>query len=116
MSQVMTAIYGRAPQSGRRWAGEQHVEDARGLADRFAIEPGTRAGTQRGALVATDQPAEPVACGVGVQRSEEHTSELQSPYVISYAAFCLKKHRSSRAHCYRPYSRSTGLPQLRHCS
>src|ERR1051325_5084676 len=24
-------------------------------------------------------------------RSEEHTSELQSPYAISYAAFCLKK-------------------------
>src|ERR1051325_3531521 len=25
-------------------------------------------------------------------RSEEHTSELQSPYVISYAVFCLKKY------------------------
>src|ERR1051325_9994978 len=25
-----------------------------------------------------------------VDRSEEHTSELQSPYVISYAVFCLK--------------------------
>src|ERR1051325_11866555 len=25
-----------------------------------------------------------------VARSEEHTSELQSPYVISYAVFCLK--------------------------
>src|ERR1051325_3960711 len=24
-------------------------------------------------------------------RSEEHTSELQSPYVISHAVFCLKK-------------------------
>src|ERR1051325_10133608 len=27
-------------------------------------------------------------------RSEEHTSELQSPYVISYAVFCLKKKQS----------------------
>src|ERR1051325_6122211 len=26
-----------------------------------------------------------------LERSEEHTSELQSPYVISYAVFCLKK-------------------------
>src|SRR5213079_3582554 len=26
-------------------------------------------------------------------RSEEHTSELQSPVVISYAVFCLKKKR-----------------------
>src|SRR5213079_3526017 len=28
---------------------------------------------------------------VGWCRSEEHTSELQSPVVISYAVFCLKK-------------------------
>ena len=27
------------------------------------------------------------------RRSEEHTSELQSPYVIAYAVFCLKKKR-----------------------
>src|SRR5216117_810563 len=27
----------------------------------------------------------------GVTRSEEHTSELQSPFLISYAVFCLKK-------------------------
>src|ERR1051325_1868907 len=26
-----------------------------------------------------------------LMRSEEHTSELQSPYVISYAVFCLKE-------------------------
>src|ERR1051325_12176718 len=33
-----------------------------------------------------------VACTDGVlTRSEEHTSELQSPYVISYAVFCLQK-------------------------
>src|SRR5216117_3798547 len=27
----------------------------------------------------------------GATRSEEHTSELQSPFLISYAVFCLKK-------------------------
>src|SRR5213079_3792658 len=31
-------------------------------------------------------PRLPLGC-----RSEEHTSELQSPVVISYAVFCLKK-------------------------
>src|ERR1051325_11888872 len=32
-------------------------------------------------------------------RSEEHTSELQSPYVISYAVFCLKKNmNNSQSH------------------
>src|SRR3546814_5235509 len=35
---------------------------------------------------------EPKAIGVGqYQRSEEHTSELQSLMRISYAVFCLKK-------------------------
>src|ERR1051325_12037176 len=29
-------------------------------------------------------------------RSEEHTSELQSPYVISYAVFCLKKKKKKQ--------------------
>src|SRR3546814_6365166 len=32
-----------------------------------------------------------VAVGEGVERSEEHTSELQSLMRISYAVFCLKK-------------------------
>src|SRR5213595_2672802 len=30
-------------------------------------------------------------CATATRRSEEHTSELQSPSVISYAVFCLKK-------------------------
>src|SRR3546814_7837937 len=32
---------------------------------------------------------------VGVQRSEEHTSELQSLMRISYAVFCLKKKKTN---------------------
>src|SRR5213079_3601667 len=31
-----------------------------------------------------------------VPRSEEHTSELQSPVVISYAVFCLKKKKTHK--------------------
>src|SRR3546814_1617773 len=38
-----------------------------------------------------DADRRPVARVVGVQRSEEHTSELQSLMRISYAVFCLKK-------------------------
>ena len=33
-------------------------------------------------------------CGL-VARSEEHTSELQSPVPISYAVFCLKKKKKT---------------------
>src|SRR6186997_3693663 len=35
--------------------------------------------------------AGPRSHDTGSWRSEEHTSELQSPVVISYAVFCLKK-------------------------
>src|SRR5213595_643082 len=38
---------------------------------------------------------EPSLCAQKIsQRSEDHTSELQSPSVISYAVFCLKKKKT----------------------
>src|SRR5216117_2691887 len=43
-----------------------------------------------GRLVCPNAGAEP-KCGIVCNRSEEHTSELQSPFLISYAVFCLKK-------------------------
>src|SRR5213079_68214 len=42
----------------------------------------------------TDTKKGVITCGLPCffrRRSEEHTSELQSPVVISYAVFCLKK-------------------------
>src|SRR5216117_4155878 len=33
-------------------------------------------------------------------RSEEHTSELQSPFLISYAVFCLKKKKNKHKTIY----------------
>src|SRR3546814_6749974 len=35
--------------------------------------------------------------GAGIERSEEHTSELQSLMRISYAVFCLKKKKTPEA-------------------
>src|SRR5881392_4305107 len=35
-----------------------------------------------------------------IRRSEEHTSELQSLCVISYAVFCLKKKKKKRNNMY----------------
>src|SRR3546814_6721670 len=35
-------------------------------------------------------------CAAGDQRSEEHTSELQSLMRISYAVFCLKKKKNNK--------------------
>src|SRR3546814_4663313 len=61
----------------------------------------------RPALIVVEQPADredlPVLCGqrrlelalVEDERSEEHTSELQSLMRISYAVFCLKKKKET---------------------
>src|SRR3546814_5517975 len=35
-----------------------------------------------------------------IERSEEHTSELQSLMRISYAVFCLKKKKKKKLHTY----------------
>src|SRR3546814_2040978 len=43
-----------------------------------------------GMMIGTDSHT-PNAGGLGMVRSEEHTSELQSLMRISYAVFCLKK-------------------------
>src|SRR3546814_2349501 len=44
----------------------------------------------------TCPPFEPVPCDIFItERSEEHTSELQSLMRISYAVFCLKKKNTS---------------------
>ena len=37
-------------------------------------------------------------CSWAFTRSEEHTSELQSPVPISYAVFCLKKKNKTHSH------------------
>src|SRR3546814_4703342 len=54
-----------------------------------------------------DRPPRPVSVG---DRSEEHTSELQSLMRISYAVFCLKKkkttkHYNNNIHILNHYSR-----------
>src|ERR1051326_9378240 len=50
--------------------------------------------------------AELFAACQGRDRSEEHTSELQSHSFISYAVFCLKKKKTTI-----PHSSATGAPQ-----
>src|SRR3546814_5065488 len=77
----------------RRWQGEagfisEGREDipAEPLADRFLVKK-----LGREFLVKVDQIDWIEASGNYVNRSEEHTSELQSLMRISYAVFCLKK-------------------------
>src|SRR3546814_3709426 len=51
---------------------------------------------------------------VGGDRSEEHTSELQSLMRISYAVFCLKKKTMHKtAHIYTPEHTSHHIKRIR---
>src|SRR3546814_5702051 len=47
---------------------------------------------------------------VPIERSEEHTSELQSLMRISYAVFCLKKNKPQQKTTVKPYH--TNKPQI----
>src|SRR3546814_8951062 len=59
------------------------------------VTAGGGASPQRIGLSATQRPLEEIARFLGGQRSEEHTSELQSLMRISYAVFCLKKKKTT---------------------
>src|SRR3546814_5789897 len=80
------------------------------------IEPGVAPPPERrvDVRVVPGQPAPQVAFGIGDprlgdalqadrlgERSEEHTSELQSLMRISYAVFCLKKKKIKSIHLHR---------------
>jgi len=45
-----------------------------------------------------------LACLAVQTRSEEHTSELQSRFGISYAVFCLKKKNNNQVHTHESYT------------
>src|SRR3546814_3325682 len=56
----------------------------------------------------------PIFYGIGVFRSEEHTSDLQSPMRNSYAVFCLNKQNQERYQQPKNNKQQTSLPkQLR---
>src|SRR3546814_1094310 len=60
--------------------------------------------TDQGGVLDTVRP-HPLPDRIGnVERSEEHTSELQSLMRISYAVFCLKKKKKTQARAIRPKS------------
>src|SRR3546814_8109692 len=54
----------------------------------------------------TDCPPSRTDSGAGVERSEEHTSELQSLMRISYAVFCLKKKKKQQHKQYNTNTKS----------
>src|SRR3546814_1051916 len=80
----------RVPQLARQLGGERRGEAAGAV----AVHQDACALQVIFAVTARGEEEMPVQQGVGgTERSEEHTSELQSLMRISYAVFCLKKKR-----------------------
>src|SRR3546814_8045305 len=50
-----------------------------------------------------------------IERSEEHTSELQSLMRISYAVFCLKKKKTDTISIHQKQNKRHKLEELRLC-
>src|SRR3546814_1621159 len=92
------------PAAGAAVAAERHDQGGRSPTERLVRQPPCDRVT-RHALATTpaapaigiddptgqDRPARFQTLARHLQRSEEHTSELQSLMLISYAVFCLKK-------------------------
>src|SRR3546814_4003124 len=75
-----------------------------GMAELLAADAGSIARVKDAgdSVVAAIKIAQAVALRV-LQRSEEHTSELQSPMRNSYAVLCLKKKTKTTVTHQRPY-------------
>src|SRR3546814_4971749 len=71
-------------------------DDAERVGPDGAIEAVTIDSLQKGDVVLVRSGARVPADGEIVDRSEEHTSELQSLMRISYAVFCLKKKKHTQ--------------------
>src|SRR3546814_6074203 len=61
--------------------------------DAFEIVAGARRFTAAQIVATETGTADPLPCAILEDRSEEHTSELQSLMRTSYAVFCLKKQK-----------------------
>src|SRR3546814_2107421 len=75
---------------GRRLGSASRRNAARRMGRAAGETHRTGVGVAKGNWM-TDQVNDDFGVGRGLERSEEHTSELQSLMRISYAVFCLKK-------------------------
>src|SRR3546814_3059810 len=94
---VTVAAYQRGARQREAQFGADDMDDAlfgRGRVDIVDAEFGGVA-LERGQLVGALGVGDRQAVARRVDRSEEHTSELQSLMRISYAVFCLKKKKTN---------------------
>src|SRR3546814_7625086 len=83
----------RSQPRGRQAPDARHASPARSRRGCRRHSPG---GSDRGRDTASRIAQRLCLCVARLQRSEEHTSELQSLMRISYAVFCLKKQKEQQ--------------------
>ena len=88
---------------------EVALVNCRTRSDRYGARQINRTAYLLAAASGLRLPTRPIESPVRVNRSEEHTSELQSQSHISYAVFCLKKKNGGRT----GWSRSHRSPACR---
>src|SRR3546814_7966838 len=74
---------------------QQQPAAVAGLAAAGGVEDGT-VGLEAALVDGGDHRVAVFQIGIFAERSEEHTSELQSLMRISYAVFCLKKKKKTK--------------------
>src|SRR3546814_10828996 len=88
------AVHGRS-----RCRASPGITGSAGADARVRPAPAPGTGIRRVPAAQGRDGADLDACGPRpIQRSEEHTSELQSLMRISYAVFCLKKKKKKKRH------------------
>src|SRR3546814_1690863 len=88
MQRLLDALTGKEASEATRLSFRRRIED--NVMNDVEVE-----------VEVEDSPSMPMEIpGMGGQRSEEHTSELQSLMRNSYAVFCLKKKNTNRITIY----------------
>src|SRR3546814_8077343 len=90
-SQALSSMDHEDDDPGTTWNQRARARDADRMSPRQAWRA-IQAGLPKDAIISSDIGNN---CAIG-NRSEEHTSELQSLMRISYAVFCLKKKQNSK--------------------
>src|SRR3546814_8587818 len=87
---------------------QEHNTDAAALAERLGLS------TERWFTSMVRDLAEPIPARAAPERSEEHTSELQSLMRISYAVFCLKKKKTKTVRTAYSHTQSKDITNTTH--
>src|SRR3546814_3081720 len=100
----------------RSTVGERHL-----LCGVMSVEAEMCAAASTGAALSADRTpvqyhevARSDVADIVADRSEEHTSELQSLMRISYAVFCLKKKKKTKQQIYKQDTRDTSQQHNTH--